>query len=203
MTTATVPSPPDLNTLRLEIDGEIGTLTLDRPEVLNAMSPELIGELVTAAAWLADRAPLRGLIVTGEGRAFSAGGDVNWFKRGLEESGAYLSADVRRGADVLHQAIVDFRRIPYPVIAAVNGVAAGRRLLAGPDVRHPDRLAGGGVRLRLRADRGVARRWHDLLPPPDGGPGPGNRAAAQRPVAERRAGARDGHRGGGRARPTS
>jgi enoyl-CoA hydratase/carnithine racemase len=125
MTTATVPSPPDLKTMRLEIDGEIGTLTLDRPKVLNAMSPELIGELVTAAAWLADRAKLRALIVTGSGRAFSAGGDVTWFKRGLEESGEYLSADVRRGADVLHQAIVDFRRIPYPVIAAVNGVAAG------------------------------------------------------------------------------
>src|SRR5436189_402695 len=125
MTTATIPSPPELKTLRLEVDGEIGTLTLDRPEVLNAMSPELIGELVLAASWLADRAPLRAVIVTGEGRAFSAGGDVNWFKRGLEESGAYLSADVRRGADVLHQAIVDFRRIPYPVIAAVNGVAAG------------------------------------------------------------------------------
>jgi enoyl-CoA hydratase/carnithine racemase len=89
------------------------------------MSPDLIAELVTAAAWLADRAQLRALIVTGEGRAFSAGGDVTWFKRGLEESGAYLSADVRRGADILHQAIVDFRRIPYPVIAAVNGVAAG------------------------------------------------------------------------------
>ena len=125
MTTATAPSPPELKTLRLEVDGEIGTLTLDRPEVLNAMSPELIGELVTAAAWLADRAALRALIVTGAGRAFSAGGDVNWFKRGLDESGPYLSADVRRGADVLHQAIVDFRRIPYPVIAAVNGVAAG------------------------------------------------------------------------------
>jgi 2-(1,2-epoxy-1,2-dihydrophenyl)acetyl-CoA isomerase len=121
----TAPSPPELKNLRLEIDGEIGTLTLDRPKVLNAMSPELIAELVTAAGWLADRAQLRALIVTGEGRAFSAGGDVNWFKRGLEESGAYLSADVRRGADVLHQAIVDFRRIPYPVIAAVNGVAAG------------------------------------------------------------------------------
>ena len=125
MSTTTVPSPPELKNLRLEIDGEIGTLTLDRPKVLNAMSPELIAELVTAAAWLADRASLRALIVTGEGRAFSAGGDVTWFKRGLEESGAYLSADVRRGADVLHQAIVDFRRIPYPVIAAVNGVAAG------------------------------------------------------------------------------
>ena len=40
MTTTTVPSPPELKTLRLEIDGEIGTLTLDRPNVLNAMSPK-------------------------------------------------------------------------------------------------------------------------------------------------------------------
>jgi 2-(1,2-epoxy-1,2-dihydrophenyl)acetyl-CoA isomerase len=122
---AELPAPPDLNTLSLDIDGDIGTLTLNRPKVLNAMSPELIGELVVAAAWLADRAPLRALIVTGEGRAFSAGGDVTWFKRGLDESGEFLSADVRRGAEVLHQAIVDFRRIPYPVIGAINGVAAG------------------------------------------------------------------------------
>jgi 2-(1,2-epoxy-1,2-dihydrophenyl)acetyl-CoA isomerase len=125
MNAAASPTPPELETLRIDVDGDIGTLTLDRPKVLNAMSPELIGELVTAAGWLADRAPLRGLIVTGAGRGFSAGGDVTWFKRGLEESGEYLSADVRRGAEVLHQAIVDFRRIPYPVVGAVNGVAAG------------------------------------------------------------------------------
>jgi 2-(1,2-epoxy-1,2-dihydrophenyl)acetyl-CoA isomerase len=124
MSTTTAPEPPDLKTLRLEIDGEIGTLTLDRPEVLNALSPELIAELVPAASWLADRAQLRGLIVTGSGRAFCAGGDVTWFKRGLDEEEIDLPADVRHGADVLHQAIVDFRRIPYPVIAAVNGVAA-------------------------------------------------------------------------------
>jgi len=125
MTTTEAPAPPELKTISLDIEGDIGTLTLNRPKVLNAMSPELIGELVIAAAWLADRAPLRALIVTGEGRAFSAGGDVTWFKRGLDESGEYLSADVRRGAEVLHQAIVDFRRIPYPVIGAINGVAAG------------------------------------------------------------------------------
>ncbi|HSI80613.1 MAG TPA: enoyl-CoA hydratase-related protein, partial [Solirubrobacterales bacterium] len=50
---------------------------------------------------------------------------VNWFKRGIDEPDLDLPASVRRGADALHQAIVDFRRIPYPVIAAVNGVAAG------------------------------------------------------------------------------
>ena len=119
-------SPPQLNTLSIEIDGEIGTLTLDRPDSLNAMSPEMIGELVVASGWFADSAALRALIVTGAGdRAFSSGGDVNWFKQGVEDPEIDLPANVRRGADVLHQAIIDFRRIPYPVIAAVNGVAAG------------------------------------------------------------------------------
>ena len=127
MSTAAAPAPPALATLSIEVDTDagIGTLTLNRPDALNAMSPEMIGELVAAAGWLADRAPLRCLIVTGAGRAFSAGGDVNWFKRGLDDDAHDLPADVRHGADVLHQAIVDFRRIPYPVIAAVNGVAAG------------------------------------------------------------------------------
>jgi 2-(1,2-epoxy-1,2-dihydrophenyl)acetyl-CoA isomerase len=124
MSTATA-SPPELETIRIVIDGEIGTMTLNRPDSLNAMSPQLIGELTVAAAWLADRAPLRALIVTGEGRGFSAGGDVNWFKGGLDDPELDLPSDVRRGADVLHQAIVDFRRIPYPVIGAINGVAAG------------------------------------------------------------------------------
>jgi enoyl-CoA hydratase/carnithine racemase len=117
--------PPELNTMRLEIDGEIGTLTLDRPEAFNAMSPEMIGEMIVAFAWLADRAPLRGLIVTGAGRAFCAGGDVNTFRQGVESDDIDLPSEVRRGAEALHQAIVDLRRIPYPVIAAVNGPAAG------------------------------------------------------------------------------
>ena len=90
---------------------------------MNAMNPELIFELTVAAAWLADRAPFRALIVTGSGRAFSAGGDVNWFKKGVEDPEHDLPSDVRRGAEVLHQAIVDFRRIPFPVIGAVNGAA--------------------------------------------------------------------------------
>jgi enoyl-CoA hydratase/carnithine racemase len=126
MTTGTIPAPPELETLSIDIDGEIGTLTLNRPDSLNAMSPEMIFELTVASGWLADQAPLRGLVVTGAGeRAFSSGGDVSWFKSGVDDPDVDLPANVRRGAEVLHQAIVDFRRIPYPVIAAVNGVAAG------------------------------------------------------------------------------
>src|SRR3954464_14136004 len=124
MTTDTL-SPPELETLQIDIQGDIGTLTLDRPEVFNAMSPEMIGELTVAFAWLADRALLRALIVTGAGKAFCAGGDVNWFQEGVESEEIDLPSDVRRGAEVLHQAIIDLRRIPYPVIAALNGPAAG------------------------------------------------------------------------------
>lgn len=119
------PEQPPLETMRLELAGDVGTLTLDRPDELNAMSPQMIGELAIVAAWLADRAPIRALVVTGAGRAFSAGGDVTWFRQGLDDPDADLVASVRRGADVLHQAIVDFKRIPYPVVAAVNGPAAG------------------------------------------------------------------------------
>jgi 2-(1,2-epoxy-1,2-dihydrophenyl)acetyl-CoA isomerase len=117
--------PPALETMQIEVDGQVGTLTLNRPDALNAMSPELIGELMTAAAWLADRAPIRALIITGAGRAFCSGGDVNWFKRGVTEEEVDLPSEVRRGAEALHNAIVDIRRIPYPVIAAINGPAAG------------------------------------------------------------------------------
>ncbi|HEY5052197.1 MAG TPA: enoyl-CoA hydratase/isomerase family protein [Solirubrobacterales bacterium] len=124
MTTQTL-SPPDLNTMQIEIDGEIGTLTLNRPDAFNAMSPEMIGEMTVAFSWLADRAPLRALILTGSGKAFCAGGDVTWFQKGVEAEEIDLPSEVRRGAEALHQAIVDLRRIPYPVIAAVNGPAAG------------------------------------------------------------------------------
>jgi enoyl-CoA hydratase/carnithine racemase len=118
-------SIPELNTMKIEVDGEIGTLTLERPDAFNAMNPELIGELIVAAGWLADQAPLRALVVTGAGPAFCSGGDLNWFRKGLDSDEHDLPADVRRGAEALHQAIVDLRRVSYPVVGAINGPAAG------------------------------------------------------------------------------
>jgi enoyl-CoA hydratase/carnithine racemase len=124
MSTQTL-SPPELETLELEIDGDIGVLTLNRPKAFNAMSPQMILEMTVVFAWLADRSGLRGLVVTGAGKAFCAGGDVNTFKDGVQSEEVDLPSEVRRGAEALHQAIVDLRRIPFPVIAAVNGPAAG------------------------------------------------------------------------------
>ena len=87
----TSPQPPELRTMRFEVEGPVGTLTLSRPDAMNAMNPDMIAELALIAPWLADRAPIRALVVTGEGRAFSAGGDVNWFRRGIDED-AEMSA---------------------------------------------------------------------------------------------------------------
>jgi 2-(1,2-epoxy-1,2-dihydrophenyl)acetyl-CoA isomerase len=114
--------------MRLEIEGEIGTLVLDRPESFNAMSPEMISELPVVFSWLADSAGLRALIITGEGAAFCAGGDINWFRKGIEDPDMDIVAGVRAGAEVLHQGIIDMQRIEYPVIAAINGPAAGAGL---------------------------------------------------------------------------
>jgi 2-(1,2-epoxy-1,2-dihydrophenyl)acetyl-CoA isomerase len=116
---------PELKTVRIEIDGEIGTLTLDRPDALNGLGTEIVHELASALAWFADRAPVRALIVTGAGRAFCAGGDVAWFREALADEEVDLPSVSRREVEVLHQLIVELRRIPYPVIAAVNGPAAG------------------------------------------------------------------------------
>lgn len=118
-------TPPELNTLQIEVDGELGILTLNRPDAFNAMSPEMIEELPTAMSWLADEAPIRALIITGAGAAFCAGGDITWFRKGMEDPDVDIAANVRRGADALHMGIIDLRRIPVPVVGAINGPAAG------------------------------------------------------------------------------
>ena len=67
---------PDFETLLLEVEGELGWLTLNRPDRLNAMSATMLDELVRAAHWFDDHLDVRVVIVRGAGRAFSAGADI-------------------------------------------------------------------------------------------------------------------------------
>jgi len=100
--------------LLVEIAGGIGTLTLNRPEKLNAFDREVCRELLEALELLAKSDAVRVMVITGAGRAFSAGAD-------LDVLGTDLPALVAAGKDV----VLTIRAAPKPVLAAVNGPAAG------------------------------------------------------------------------------
>ena len=113
---------PTYNTLRLdESRPGIVLCTLDRPERLNAMSLEMFDELTALCAWGGTEAALRVLVVTGAGRGFCAGLDLG--ELGVLENASMLEMIAIQ--EKAQNAIAAFRLLPRPVIAAVNGPAAG------------------------------------------------------------------------------
>lgn len=104
----------------------VGMITLNRPEARNALSLEMIKELGQV---LRDcRSPdVRAVLITGTGGAFCAGADVKDFVAELEQGGSEaLSQHLRTLAGALHQdVILAIRRLEKPVVAGINGVAAG------------------------------------------------------------------------------
>lgn len=112
--------------VKFQISGAVGIITLDRPESRNALTPDMIGELRRAVGACA--APhIRAVLLTGAGGAFCAGADVRQLAEVLEQGGAEaLSRQIRGLADALHhQVVLPLLRLPKPVVAAVNGAAAG------------------------------------------------------------------------------
>lgn len=105
--------------LNLETSDGIAVLTINRPQVLNALSVETVGEIGAAMAQIAADDSIRGLIITGAGeKAFVAGADITELHP-LDRAGAVAYAD--RG-----QAVLDaIEQMEKPVIAAVNGFALG------------------------------------------------------------------------------
>ena len=118
--------------VKTEQRGEVLWLVLDRPEVGNALDPSLIDGVKTALAKAASDDAVRAVVLTGAGKHFSAGADLNYMKSMRGASAAENEADARR-TQAVFAAVADS---PKPVVARVQGAARGGGvgLLAAADV---------------------------------------------------------------------
>lgn len=121
----------------LNVRGAIATLTLNRPQAMNALGQEMAQALLARAKELQQAAGVKVVVVTGAGDHFMAGGDIKEFKRII------AAAPDRRRQDFLamindyvHPAIEILRGLPQPVVAKVRGACAGFgfSLMAGCDL---------------------------------------------------------------------
>ncbi len=117
-----VPLTEQWQNFRFEREGGIATVTLDRPDKLNALTFEAYADLRDLLAQLPHRGDVRVLIVRGAGRGFCSGGDVH----------EIIGATLRMGHDELlaftrmsGEVIRSMRECPVPIVAAVHGMAAG------------------------------------------------------------------------------
>jgi enoyl-CoA hydratase/carnithine racemase len=138
-------------TLRTQVDGAIGRLTLDRPDKLNPLSTRTLGELAAAARWFDERPGVKVVIVAGAGRAFSAGADLASFA-GPQEVSTREAAD--RGREMA-EALEHMRAL---TIAAIQGwcVGGGVVLAAACDLR----VAADDARFSIpEVDLGIPLAW--------------------------------------------
>ena len=120
-------------TLYLEKSGPVAILTMNRPEKLNAFNRQLTHEFHMALDEVAAEFPdTRVLILTGEGRGFCSGADVSDQAETLSPSRNREDSDLQESAAAFNESILTLgphiQRVPQPVVAAINGVAAGAGL---------------------------------------------------------------------------
>ena len=101
--------------------GSILEITLNRSEAFNAFSLDMMVLLGDALASAATDESIKGVMLTGKGKAFCAGGDLKWISQQAGNAGSTL----HRLAPQFHVAITEIRRMAKPVVAAINGIAAG------------------------------------------------------------------------------
>ncbi|SOH92973.1 methylglutaconyl-CoA hydratase [Monaibacterium marinum] len=114
--------PTDFNAITVSTDARgVATLTLNRPEKHNALSAVMIDELTQAAAMLGADPAVRVVILTGEGRSFCAGGDLEWMRQQFDADRTTRMAEARLLAEMLD----GLNTLPKPLIGRINGQAFG------------------------------------------------------------------------------
>jgi 2-(1,2-epoxy-1,2-dihydrophenyl)acetyl-CoA isomerase len=103
------------------VDAQIGKVIFNRPDVYNAFDLDTLKVFAEALITLAVSGSIRVVIITGRGKAFSTGGDLGW----VTGFSGGPSVAFHELASRLNQAVVEIRRMNKPVIAAINGIAAG------------------------------------------------------------------------------
>jgi 2-(1,2-epoxy-1,2-dihydrophenyl)acetyl-CoA isomerase len=131
------------DTVLVEIRGEVAVLTLNRPENANTLDLDMGRDLLAAALRCSGDPAVRAVVLTGAGRNFCFGGDL----RGMVSGSTPVEPYLRDLTSHLHAAISQFMRMDAPVVAAVNGTAAGAGvgLVAMADLA----IAGEGSRISL------------------------------------------------------
>src|SRR3954452_17820069 len=145
-----------LETLRAEADGAIGRLVLDRPAKLNAMSRQMLAELVAAARWFDEIPDVKVVVVRGEGRAFTGGADI--VAMGPSDDGDGTGREATDLGRRMADAIGDMRAL---AIAAIHGhcVGGGVVLATACDLR----IAAEGTRFSIpEVELGVPLTWSGI-----------------------------------------
>ena len=104
------------------------TLVLERPELLNALGPALSTELLEVFRASAADDRTRAIVLTGAGRAFSAGGDIGWFGELLPGGPAHVQQEIAHFMEEIGNPLTQaIAQCPVPVVSAVNGPCAASR----------------------------------------------------------------------------
>ena len=109
----------------LDRNGAVATLTLNRPSALNALDSSLVEALVARTAEIAADERIRVVVLKGAGRHFMAGGDIRVFGESLRDDETTRRAAFERLLERVHTAVETLARMPQPVIARLQGAVAG------------------------------------------------------------------------------
>jgi 2-(1,2-epoxy-1,2-dihydrophenyl)acetyl-CoA isomerase len=113
----------DFTSLQFDIAGSVATITLNRPDAMNSLNWALVSEIGDALSACENNAEVRAVVLTGGGRAFCTGADVRMLHTEARQDTVRFMYDL---AIALNERIVEpICRMAKPVIAAINGVAAG------------------------------------------------------------------------------